>query len=138
MDLKGLHAAYRATQGDMKPLLERLRASSLTRDEKDFIEARLTGRGGKMKRGPKVKRETAVRYREIIRANAWLSYCEHVTVEDNRVQILEGRTGLSATAVRKALAIQPDLITKIEIDLMRQIGLLGVSNEFAKPDLLET
>lgn len=133
--LEGIHAAWRAHEGDLEPLLKRLRDCGLTRDEKDFIEARLLGKHT-MRRGPKKSADTARRRQRLIVADAWLKYCEKLFCADNRIQILEGKTGLSATAIRNALSVPPDPATRVELDLIRSLAITGQSGMMQKPDIL--
>lgn len=134
-DLVGIGAAWDASQGKLEPLLKRLRDCDLTRDEKDFIEARLLGKHT-MRRGPKKSAETTHRRQRLIVADAWLKYCDELSCADNRIQILEGKTGLSATAIRNALSVPPDPATSVELDLIRSLGITGQSGMMEKPDIL--
>ena len=87
-----------------------------------------------MKRGPKKSPATAKRRREIQLADAWLRYFQKLTVLENRIQILEGKTCLSSTAIRHALSAEHDWTTRLEIQVMREMAVNGIAvNE---PELL--
>lgn len=122
--LEGIHAAYMAQQGDIALLLARLRNSNLTTDEKEFIEARLTGVGGKSKRGRRPLAETARRNQTIIMANAWLKYVKGIRKDEARLCNLSAATGLSASQLRSIIKSQKTVISIFTIDEYKKIGLL--------------
>lgn len=125
--LEGVHAVFMAEQGDMGPLLDRLRASDLSRDEVRFIEARLTGKGGKIKRGRKPSDAIAARNQNIILADAWLRIIRGFGKKHARLVALGQSTGLGESQISDALKTTKTLSTIYSIDQYKRMKMLIVS-----------
>lgn len=124
VDLMGIDAAWRASQGDMGPLLDRLRACDLTPDEKAFIEGRLTGTV-KLSRGPKRRNDTCRRTQEIIVANEWLKLFTVIQNAPDRVNRIAGDIGRDPKVVREALKARQSVMTRWTLEWMRVLAFSG-------------
>ena len=126
LDIAMLGIVHRATQGDMEPLLERLRNCDLSREEKQFIEDRITNpQRAKIKRGVKSSTENKVRNQEVLIADAWLNYRFKMRAKSDRHLEISKAIGLSEGAVRKILSeTRPGLVTNIIIQNVKQMGFI--------------
>ena len=126
VDIVAYGIVHSATQGDMAPLLERLRNCDLSREEKQFIEERLTNpERAKIKPGVKADREVHTRNQDILIADAWLNYRFQMRAKSNRHHEISKAIGLSEGAVRKILTdTRRSLITTVLIQGIKDAGFL--------------
>ncbi len=146
VDVAALGIVHTAKQGNMAPLLERLRNCDLSREEKQFIEERLTNpKRAKIKPGVRADKEVGARNQEILIADAWLNYRFMMHAQSNRWLAISAATkitadGLSEGAVRKILTeTRPSLLTIVFIQRIKEDALVfGKADEGAydKPLIL--
>jgi hypothetical protein len=148
VDISALGIVHIAKQGNMAPLLERLRNCDLSREEKQFIEERLTNpKRAKIKPGVRADKEVDARNQEILIADAWLNYRFMMPAQSNRwleisnaTRRSESAVGLSEGAVRKILTeTRPSILTIVCIQRIKEDALeFGQADEDAydKPLIL--
>lgn len=102
VDLAGIGTVAAAEDGDLEPLLQRLR-SRLNRDEADWLERRLRHpERAKMRAGPKAKPDKRPRDLEIYLCNAWLRLTGWDKAEARNERLADA-FGLKAGTIEKLL-----------------------------------
>lgn len=132
-----------AENGDLEPLLKRLRASDLTSDEAEWIERRLKGDpSAKVRRGAKVK-DNRDRDLTVVIMDEWLRVRWGERSATNRRAILSkvSEWNLTASAIRRIIdaTAKPDLLLKVWVrDWQRASMVYGpvTKNSAEIPELL--
>ena len=124
MDIMGIGTVQAAEDGDLGPLLERLRAVQLNADEIDWIERRLRGDpSAKMRAGPKVQ-DNRDRDLEIVMLDHWLQFRFGQSSAAERRNIIARSAHLSPSAVRKIVETAgTNLVRKVLVDGWKSMTL---------------